>query len=85
MTKSNVIVGGSMALSDEGFVAAKDDFLPCAEKHPKTGDVCLLDRVHAQHFDPRVKQHIAANGVKWPSLAALDPKEGFNGPQPRCL
>jgi hypothetical protein len=67
-----------MALSDEGFAAAQADFLPCSETHPTTGDVCSLDRIHVQNSDPKVKQHVAANGIKWPTLHELDPKEGFN-------
>lgn len=63
-------------------MATEQGFVPCTEAHPTTGDVCKLDTAHVQHSDARVKQHIAINGVKWPSLHELDPAEGYNGAQP---
>jgi hypothetical protein len=57
---------------------ATEGFVNCTEKHPRSGDVCELDKDHVQHSDPRVKQHRASNGVKWPSLHELDPHEGYN-------
>jgi hypothetical protein len=55
-----------------------EGFIPCAEAHPQSGDVCSLDTAHVQHSDARVKQHVAKNGMKWPLLSEIDPKEGFN-------
>lgn len=66
-------------------MAPDEGFVPCKEAHPKTGDTCLYDAVHAQHPDPLVKQHQAPNGIKWPSLQELDPKEGYTGPFPYRL
>jgi hypothetical protein len=50
----------------------------CAEKHPNTGDTCSLPHTHTLSSDAPVKQHRAANGVKWPTLHELDPAEGWN-------
>jgi hypothetical protein len=50
----------------------------CTEAHPITGDVCSLDSNHVQNSDPRVKQHVSKNGMKWPLLSELDPAEGYN-------
>lgn len=59
-------------------MAPDQDFVPCSELHPTTGDVCKLDTAHVQHSDPRVKQHIATNGSRWPLLSQIDPNEGYN-------
>jgi hypothetical protein len=50
----------------------------CTAVHPVTGDVCSKSSVHFFSHNPQVKQHIASNGVKWPSLHELDPAEGYN-------
>ena len=57
---------------------ATEGFVNCTEVHPQSGDVCKLDAAHVQHSDPIVKQHQAANGSKWPSLAEIAPNEGYN-------
>lgn len=54
----------------------------CNATHPTTGDACSKPGTHAQATDPREQQHATANGLKWPSLHALDPSEGWNGPVP---
>lgn len=54
----------------------------CLSNHPTTGDACKLDMDHVHDGDPRVKQHVASNGVKWPTLHEIDPHEGWNGPVP---
>jgi hypothetical protein len=59
-------------------MAPDQGFVPCSETHPASGDVCSLDTAHVQHSDARVKQHVAKNGAKWPSLHELDPHEGYN-------
>ena len=59
-------------------MASNEGFTPCTETHPVSGDVCSLDASHVQHSDPRVKQHVTANGAKWPLLSVLDPAEGYN-------
>jgi hypothetical protein len=59
-------------------MATEQGFVPCAETHPVTGDACSLDVAHVQHSDARVKQHLAKNGSKWPTLHELDPHEGYN-------
>lgn len=53
-------------------------FIQCIKVHPKTGDPCTLDRNHTKDDDPKVQQHVAANGVKWPLLSEIDPDEGYN-------
>jgi hypothetical protein len=55
-----------------------ETFIQCVEVHPASGDVCSLDVAHIQHSDARVKQHVAKNGAKWPSLSEIDPHEGYN-------
>lgn len=42
------------------------------------GVTCVKPSSHASSHNPQEKQHVASNGVKWPSLAELDPNEGFN-------
>jgi len=59
-------------------MATEQNFISCTEVHPKTGEPCSLDIAHVNHADARVKQHVTASGMKWPSLAALDPAEGWN-------
>src|SRR5271157_1126546 len=55
-----------------------EGFIACEATHPTTGNVCNRDKDHVQHADPQVKQHVASNGVKWPTLHELDPHEGYN-------
>jgi hypothetical protein len=55
-----------------------ENFIACTQTHPTSGDVCALDIAHVQHSDARVKQHVSANGVKWPLLCEIDPAEGYN-------
>jgi hypothetical protein len=38
----------------------------------------MLDVSHQFSPNALIKQHVAANGVKWPSLHELDPNEGWN-------
>lgn len=54
----------------------------CLVIHPLHGQ-CTKGISHdAETNDVHTRQHEAGNGVKWPHLAVLDPKEGFNGPFP---
>jgi hypothetical protein len=50
----------------------------CDARHPRTGDSCTKALDHVFSRDPQVKQHVALNGVKWPTLHELDPNEGYN-------
>ncbi len=59
-------------------MANAQGFVPCSETHPSLGVACSRDTAHVQHEDAQVKQHVAANGVKWPSLHELNPHEGYN-------
>jgi len=55
-----------------------EGFIVCGVVHPSLGEFCVRDKDHIQHADPQVKQHVASNGVKWPSLHELCPEEGYN-------
>ena len=50
----------------------------CTEIHPTTGAACAREAEHVNSPDPQVRQHVADNGVKWPTLHELDPAEGYN-------
>jgi len=50
----------------------------CGAVHPTSGSVCTREDDHTANSDPRVQQHLASNGVKWPTLHELDPHEGYN-------
>jgi len=55
-----------------------EGFIVCKAIHPTLGASCTRDKDHVQHGDPQVKQHVASNGVKWPTLHELCPEEGYN-------
>jgi hypothetical protein len=58
----------------------------CIAKHPQTGEGCTKSHTHvAEVNDLHMRQHATDGGLKWPHLSILDPSEGFNGPQPRCI
>jgi len=50
----------------------------CMAPHPKSGSLCIKEEDHVNSSDPRIQQHVAADGLKWPTLHELDPKEGWN-------
>jgi hypothetical protein len=50
----------------------------CGAVHEASGSVCTREENHTADSDPRVQQHLASNGVKWPTLHELDPHEGYN-------